>query len=59
MEEIYRLGKAKAIGVSNYTITHLEEMKKYATVLPTVNQVEFHPYLFQKELLEKYNFQKE
>ncbi|MEI7709513.1 MAG: aldo/keto reductase, partial [bacterium] len=29
MEEIYRLGKAKAIGVSNYMINHLEEMKKY------------------------------
>ena len=28
MEEIYKSGKAKAIGVSNYTITHLEEMKK-------------------------------
>lgn len=51
MEEIYKSGKAKAIGVSNYTITHLEEMKEYATILPSVNQVEFHPYLFQKELL--------
>jgi methylglyoxal/glyoxal reductase len=52
MEEIYKSGKAKAIGVSNYTIRHLEEMKKYATIFPTVNQVEFHPYLFQKELLD-------
>jgi methylglyoxal/glyoxal reductase len=51
MEEIYASGKAKAIGVSNYTIRHLEEMKKYATVPPTVNQVEFHPFLFQEELL--------
>ncbi len=52
MEEIYKSGKAKAIGVSNYTITHLEEMKGYMTVPPTVNQVEFHPFLFQKELLD-------
>lgn len=52
MEEIYKSGKAKSIGVSNYTITHLEEMKTYATIFPTVNQVEFHPYLFQKELLD-------
>ena len=52
MEEIYRSGKAKAIGVSNYTIAHLEEMKKYATILPAVNQVEFHPFLYQKELLD-------
>lgn len=51
MEEIYKSGKAKAIGVSNYTITHLEEMKKYAKILPAVNQVEFHPFLYQEELL--------
>jgi len=51
MEEIYKSGKAKAIGVSNYKIKHLEEMKKYATVMPTVDQVEFHPYLNQKALL--------
>lgn len=51
MEEIYRSGKVKAIGVSNYTITHLEEMKKYAKVPPVINQVEFHPFLYQKELL--------
>lgn len=52
MEEIYKSGKAKAIGVSNYTIKHLEEMKSYATILPMVNQFEFHPFLYQKELLE-------
>ncbi|MFZ2150341.1 MAG: aldo/keto reductase [Minisyncoccia bacterium] len=52
MEEIYKSGKAKAIGVSNYTIAHLKEMKGYATVPPAVDQVEFHPFLFQKELLE-------
>jgi diketogulonate reductase-like aldo/keto reductase len=51
MEEIYKSGKAKAIGVSNYTIKHLEEMKKYATIMPVVNQVEFHPFLYQEELL--------
>ncbi len=51
MEEIYKSGKAKAIGVSNYTIIHLEEMKKYVTIMPAVNQVEFHPFLYQEELL--------
>ncbi len=55
MEEIYRSGKVKAIGVSNYTIRHLEEMKKYATIFPTVNQVEFHPFLYQKDLLDYCN----
>jgi diketogulonate reductase-like aldo/keto reductase len=52
MEEIYKRGLAKAIGVSNYTITHLEEMKRYATIMPAVDQVEFHPFLYQKELLK-------
>ena len=52
MEEIYKSDKAKAIGVSNYTITHLEEMKNYMTIPPAVNQVEFHPFLYEKELLE-------
>jgi diketogulonate reductase-like aldo/keto reductase len=51
MEEIYKSGKAKAIGVSNYTMGHLEEMKAYATIMPAVNQVEFHPFLFQDGLL--------
>src|SRR3989344_823095 len=51
MEEIYKSGKAKVIGVSNYTINHLEEIKKYAKILPAVNQVEFHPFLYQEELL--------
>jgi methylglyoxal/glyoxal reductase len=52
MEEILKAGKARAIGVSNYTIEHLEEMKEYASILPAVNQIEFHPFLYQKELLE-------
>jgi diketogulonate reductase-like aldo/keto reductase len=51
MEEIYKSGKAKAIGVSNFTITHLDEMKKYATIMPMVNQVEFNPFLYQEKLL--------
>ncbi len=55
MEEIYKSGKAKAIGVSNYTVRHLEEMKRHAKITPAVNQVEFHPFLYQKELLEYCN----
>ncbi len=52
LETIYQSGACKAIGVSNYTLRHLEEMKTYATVMPMVNQVEFHPFLYQKELFE-------
>lgn len=51
MEEILASGKAKAIGVSNFTIKHLKEMENYANIMPAVNQVEFHPCLYQKELL--------
>jgi diketogulonate reductase-like aldo/keto reductase len=52
MEKIYREGKAKAIGVSNFTIRHLKQLLENADVIPAVNQVEFHPYLYQKELLD-------
>ena len=52
MEEILADGKARAIGVSNYTIRHLEELHSTAKVPPAVNQVEFHPFLFQRDLLD-------
>lgn len=55
MEEILKSGKAKAVGVSNYTIEHLEEMKTYMKIPPAVDQVEFHPFLYQKDLLEYCN----
>lgn len=52
MTEFLKTGKAKAIGVSNFTIRHLEELLNQTDVVPAVNQVEFHPFLYQKELLE-------
>lgn len=52
MEELYKEGKAKAIGVSNFTIRHLTELMEQTDIVPAVNQVEFHPFLYQKELLE-------
>ena len=51
MEEIRAAGKAKAVGVSNYTIEHLEEMKNYTNIMPEVNQVEFHPFKYDARLL--------
>jgi diketogulonate reductase-like aldo/keto reductase len=51
MEEIYQSGRAKAIGVSNFMIPHLEDILGDDRVVPTVNQVEFHPFLVQPELL--------
>jgi methylglyoxal/glyoxal reductase len=44
--------KALAIGVSNYEIPHLKELLKSSDVTPAVNQVEFHPFLYQKDLLQ-------
>lgn len=52
VEAIHALGQAKSIGVSNYTIRHLEEMQKYAKVMPAVNQVELHVFLQQPELIK-------
>jgi diketogulonate reductase-like aldo/keto reductase len=52
LERILKDGKARAIGVSNYTIRHLEEMSQYATIPPAVNQVEFNPFLYQAELMD-------
>jgi diketogulonate reductase-like aldo/keto reductase len=51
MEEIYASGRAKAIGVSNFTIHHLEDLFYDSQVVPAVNQIEFHPFLLQAELL--------
>jgi diketogulonate reductase-like aldo/keto reductase len=51
MEAIHATGKARSIGVSNYTIRHLEELLKDCKVKPAVNQVEMHVFLQQPELL--------
>jgi diketogulonate reductase-like aldo/keto reductase len=50
---LLREGKARAIGVSNYTVDYLKEILQDSdvVVVPAVNQVEFHPFLYQKELL--------
>lgn len=52
MEEIHRAGRAKAIGVSNYTVRHLQELLETCSVKPAVNQVEIHVYLQQPELVD-------
>ncbi|HLU87590.1 MAG TPA: aldo/keto reductase [Taishania sp.] len=49
MEEIYKSGKAKAIGVSNFLVHHLNDLFESCTVKPMVNQIEFHPGYIQKE----------
>lgn len=52
LENLVSDGKIKSIGVSNYTENHLKDLLNYCKVKPTVNQVEFHPLCFQKNLLE-------
>lgn len=51
LEVAHKKGKARSIGVSNYTIRHLKQLLKYATIIPAVNQVELHVFLQQPELL--------
>ncbi len=50
-EKLYKEGRVRAIGVSNFQIHHLEDLISSAEIKPMVNQVEFHPHLTQKELL--------
>ncbi len=52
LEKLYSQGKARAIGVSNFLVHHLQELGQASAVKPAVNQVEFHPFLVQKELLD-------
>lgn len=42
-EYLYSIGKVKSIGVCNFKIGHLEELKKNAKIIPMVNQIEIHP----------------
>lgn len=50
LETLYKEGRVKAIGVSNFQIHHLEDLIKDAEVKPMINQVELHPRLTQKEV---------
>ncbi len=51
LEKLYKDGRVRAIGVSNFKIHHLEDLMSSAEIKPMVNQVEYHPHLTQKELL--------
>jgi diketogulonate reductase-like aldo/keto reductase len=44
--------QCRAVGVSNFTVAHLDELAKISSVVPAVNQVEFHPFLYQAGLQE-------
>ena len=53
--ELQQRGLCRSIGVSNFTIDHLIELEDKFGIIPAANQVEFHPYHYQKELLEYCN----
>ena len=52
LEALYKEGRVRAIGVSNYTVEHLKQLLEYAEIVPQVNQVELHPLLQQRELVD-------
>lgn len=50
LTELYKGGRARNVGVSNYTIHHLQELLENTTdVLPAVNQIEFHPFVYEEQ----------
>ncbi len=52
MEYLYKQKRVRAIGVSNFMQHHLEDLLGTAEIVPMVNQMEFHPYLVQQNLLD-------
>jgi diketogulonate reductase-like aldo/keto reductase len=50
LEALYKAGRIRAIGVSNFQIHHLQDLLKEAEIKPMINQVEYHPRLTQVEL---------
>jgi diketogulonate reductase-like aldo/keto reductase len=51
-EKLYKEGKVKSIGVSNFHKHHLIDLMSDCEIKPFVNQIEFHPRLVQQDLLE-------
>lgn len=52
LEYLYKEGRVKAIGVSNFQVHHLQDLLSDAEIKPVINQVEFHPYLSQQKVRE-------
>jgi len=51
-EQLYADGRVRAIGVSNFTVAHLERLLGETTVVPAVNQIELHPGFAQEQTRE-------
>jgi diketogulonate reductase-like aldo/keto reductase len=52
LEYLYKAGKVKAIGVSNFYVHHLEALLETAEIRPMINQIEFHPGFTQSEVVD-------
>lgn len=52
MEDLYKSGKVKAIGVSNFMLPQIQALLETAEVIPAVNQIEFHPGYTQQEVVD-------
>lgn len=52
MEDLYKQGKIRAIGVSNFLVHHLEELMEACEIIPMVNQIRLFPGLRQDEVIE-------
>lgn len=52
LERLYKEKRIRAIGVSNFLQHHLEDLLISAEIVPMVNQMEFHPYLVQQDLVD-------
>lgn len=55
MEQLYKEGLCRAIGVCNFHQHHIEEILSVADVIPAINQIELHPLLSQKPLIKYCN----
>ncbi len=64
LETLYEEGKCRSIGISNYMAHHIEELLGYCKVIPAINQLELHPYIYANrvetiELCRKHNIMPE
>ncbi|WP_157306981.1 aldo/keto reductase [Chitinophaga tropicalis] len=57
MEELYKEGKVRAIGVSNFNMNQIQNLLKQHSVIPAVNQVETHPFSQKTEMQKALKFQ--
>jgi methylglyoxal/glyoxal reductase len=58
LEKLYAEKRVRAIGISNFLRHHIEDLLRNSHEIPMVNQMEFHPYLVQQDLIDNCNERK-